>query len=239
MHVKGLFVITISAIAFMSYAGIFSSPHTGEGTNQTTETKTMLQLSTNGVDDALKTNEKTVLDKQYSALQKQQEELVNAQAMIRNQLSKVDSLWNKLQSKEDEQVSVDGIDVNLNPDADYQQQENFAQEDIFAQEETQLFAETVDPDWSAGAESSLGEAVFTAIESEDSNLVSTSCRSSLCRLEVDHADRSSADQFMEKLPEQIEWDHEGLVKYEEQSDGSIKVVMLVTRQGHPLQPGAE
>lgn len=100
--------------------------------------------------------------------------------------------------------------------------------------ETRMMAEDQDPRWGTRVESELADGVQAA-GLPGSDLVSVECRSSLCRLNLRHANAEAEDDFLGNiagLPGTQ--DTELFYTRDEMADGSTDMVIYLARQGYSL-----
>lgn len=100
--------------------------------------------------------------------------------------------------------------------------------------ESRLASEEQDARWATGAENELADGLQNA-GLENTALVAVACRSTLCKLSVNHTDQDAEDAFLGKiayLPGMQ--DTEIFYVRDETPDGSTQMVLYVGRQGYDL-----
>lgn len=108
------------------------------------------------------------------------------------------------------------------------------QERITAALETRLASEEPDSRWASGAESQLADGLQNA-GLENTALVAVACRSTLCKLSVNHGDTEAEDAFLGRIADLPGMqDTEIFYVRDEAADGSTQMVLYVGRQGYDL-----
>jgi uncharacterized protein YukE len=92
----------------------------------------------------------------------------------------------------------------------------------------QFESEAVDPSWAQWAIAEIGNSIETH-NLAGSTLVSTDCRSTLCRIEVSFDDQVARDASLGSFPLIVPWDSHGFAYIDEQSGGNA--VLFVAREG--------
>lgn len=105
--------------------------------------------------------------------------------------------------------------------------------DVVAGYSTFHAGERVDPSWSGGAARSVADT-FRKASLEGSSLASTDCRSTMCKLEIEHESPSAQLYFMQHIPADPPFDTAGFYHRVEAEDGSFRTVLYVARDGYPL-----
>lgn len=103
--------------------------------------------------------------------------------------------------------------------------------------EYNLTAQDVDDQWSEHTR----DQFLTLLDNEqyeDSDIVSVDCRSTLCRIDIEHADNTAAEQFMEELPVHMAWNNESFSRTETSIDGSVQTMLYFSKDGHVLSNDA-
>jgi hypothetical protein len=100
--------------------------------------------------------------------------------------------------------------------------------------DTYMDAEGVDTQWSVDTTDVLTQVLASAALAA-TVVQDIECRTTVCRLDVEHEDRQELDQFALMLPMQVA---EGLPQvtffHDQGADGRIHTVVYLTRQGHSL-----
>lgn len=97
-----------------------------------------------------------------------------------------------------------------------------------------LHAETVDPAWVRAMETRVGE-YFRSERATGSFLVRSECRSTLCKLEVQHTGAESAEHFVDDVSAFIPQGSNAVIQ--PRHDGAtMQTVVWFTRQGHAPMP---
>ncbi len=90
-----------------------------------------------------------------------------------------------------------------------------------------------DTAWAERTEARMHEALQA--EDIDADIVSATCRSTVCRLEARVVDRSSADELLGQLTEREPFSTTGFAHLPEgQSDEDQRVILFFAREGHGL-----
>jgi len=104
--------------------------------------------------------------------------------------------------------------------------------------EASLEAETVDSAWSGSTSQIIGEA-FTGEELAGASLQDIDCRSTLCRVEVQHRDEAKLQEFQRLFPLKVSQALPRMMMHRiDNADGSITTYLYLARQGYRL-PAAE
>ncbi|ADJ28218.1 hypothetical protein [Nitrosococcus watsonii] len=97
-----------------------------------------------------------------------------------------------------------------------------------------FLSENIDPQWST----KTSGLITQYLENENqvkANLEDVDCRATLCRVAVNHQDATVAEEFQLQFPMQMA---EALPQinylYEQQADGSVRMVMYLARDGYDL-----
>jgi hypothetical protein len=100
--------------------------------------------------------------------------------------------------------------------------------------DTYMDAEGVDTQWSVDTTGVLTQVLASATLAA-TTVQDIECRTTVCRLAVEHEDRLALDQFALMFPLQVA---EGLPQltyfHDQEEDGRIHTVVYLTRQGHSL-----
>jgi len=99
--------------------------------------------------------------------------------------------------------------------------------------ESNLTSQEIDSVWREQAHEKI-ESLIEAQESAGSSIVSVDCRDTLCKLDLAHADQSSAENFLEEFPAHMAWNNESFIETEIQIDGSIRTMVYFSRDGESL-----
>lgn len=92
-----------------------------------------------------------------------------------------------------------------------------------------------DPIWSREAEGDINDA-FAAFGAGE--LLSVSCRSTLCRLELGYRDIADFDRFLTTAPQMPPFDTEGFFqRLDSDPDSDPTFVVFIARRGHELASG--
>lgn len=100
-----------------------------------------------------------------------------------------------------------------------------------------LNKEKADPEWSTMATANINE-VLSSDGFEGTELVSTECGSSFCRIETRFQNESNTDQFLNEFGFQISWSGSAFAKIINHEAGGQTIVYYLSREGHDL-PHAE
>lgn len=93
----------------------------------------------------------------------------------------------------------------------------------------------IDSNWSVETEQALESAVANRPEIEGTSLISTQCRSSLCRVEVDHLDEFALARFEVWFPHLVNEQHPEVVMSTQYiGDGQSTTTIFVSRSGYEL-----
>jgi len=104
--------------------------------------------------------------------------------------------------------------------------------------EASLEAETVDSAWSGSTSQIIGEA-FTGEELAGASLQDIDCRSTLCRVEVQHRDEAKLQEFQRLFPLKVSQALPRMMMHRiDNADGSITTYLYLARQGYRL-PAAD
>lgn len=176
-------------------------------------------------------------------------EILNQELIVLRQdqnkiLETVNALVNKFENLEEniaEQqylTSLGKTSVVQNDDEEYSVMKKSEEEIIQIRTEnyeSNLASQEIDSIWREEAH----EKIESMIENQlvaDSSIVSVDCRSSLCKLDLAHANEAAVDNFLEEFPDHMAWNNESFIETEHQSDGSIRTMIYFSRDGSSL-PG--
>ena len=99
-----------------------------------------------------------------------------------------------------------------------------------------LGTESVDASWASPMEASL-RAAFDTASPEGSQLLETSCRSTMCRVDVMHADAAAQMRFAAALAPQGLFTNDGqrgFMQQTQDASGSLRSTYFIAREGHHL-----
>ena len=97
-----------------------------------------------------------------------------------------------------------------------------------------FMAESTDEQWSFDVDNVITQAI-DQMEASKTNLSNIQCHTTLCVVEVDHADSTSADEFTLRFSTQVGQKlPQASYFYEQHDNGSIRVRMYLARAGHDL-----
>lgn len=94
----------------------------------------------------------------------------------------------------------------------------------------QINDEPIDQQWSVKA----ADAINRTLEEEilqSSSLVGLSCRSTLCRLQIEHNTVEDVGVFMDNFTHLLRWNTRVRIKETENSDGTVDTLMFIAREG--------
>jgi hypothetical protein len=174
----------------------------------------MLTSQNNGDDPGLA--ERELLRQELTRVQNRLDELIEFQA--------------SLQVSVDDVLSGSGSDDST-PISDYDQSQHF--EDAIEQQQnaidTRLYQEEVDQEWTLETERALN-GVLASEALQGFELVSSSCGSTLCKVELSIDPNISPEVAMQKLSHHRSWDGPSFVKLDENGLAQI----YFAREGHEL-----
>lgn len=113
------------------------------------------------------------------------------------------------------------------------QEEQAAAEARMALLDRQVHTEQVDPRWSGPATEQI-RAMFNDGTLTGSKLLSVTCQTTMCRVEVDHRDSTALDQFIGEFPTRLDWSTSSYSQIIPHEDGSATLVLYVSREGYRL-----
>ncbi len=170
-------------------------------------------------------------------------EILNQELIVLRQdqnkmLETINLLVNKFENLVEQQylTSLGQASVVQNDDEEYSAIKKSEEEIIqirIESYESNLASQEIDSIWREQAH----EKIESMIENQlvaDSSIVSVDCRSSLCKLDLAHANEVAVDTFLEEFPAYMAWNNESFIKTEYQSDGSIRTMIYFSRDGSSL-----
>jgi hypothetical protein len=98
--------------------------------------------------------------------------------------------------------------------------------------ERTLRTEAVDLPWAQQAERTIAQVVKTDPALKDARLVSTECRSTLCRIETGHPSRREGARFGQALPNRLSGFPSGTMRLQARGAGDFRTVIYLARDGH-------
>lgn len=151
-------------------------------------------------------------------------------ARLQSQLDELSKFQASLQVSVDDVLSDDGSDdLSLAHDNDQTQHIEEAIEQQQIAIDTRLYQEDVDQEWALETERALNEALASeALQGIE--FVSSSCGSTLCKVELSIDPNLSPEVAMQKLSHHRSWDGPSFVKLDE--DGLVQIYFA--REGHEL-----
>ncbi len=100
-----------------------------------------------------------------------------------------------------------------------------------------FWAEPVDALWSNEVTQTVTE-VFEDLDTSQTELSQMQCHSSLCLIEVEHADATAADEFSLRFPVEVgEMLPQASYHSENLEDGGVRITMYFARDGYDLPTG--
>lgn len=102
--------------------------------------------------------------------------------------------------------------------------------------DNQFYAEAYDAEWAETVEQEFN-TTFNSVALNNSNIVSADCRTSICRVVVDHTGLDAEQEFMRAFAstgKYINNGEQGLYQKEVDYNGTVKSVFYMARQGHSL-----
>lgn len=107
--------------------------------------------------------------------------------------------------------------------------------DVIGSYEATYTGQPEDPDWSARTSRAITETLrHTNIEGSTVN--AASCRSTMCRVEMSHADQAAQAYFVQHIPREPPFDTSGFYHRVETEDGASSTVLYLARTGFELPP---
>jgi hypothetical protein len=97
----------------------------------------------------------------------------------------------------------------------------------------QLVSEGIDHRWSGPATEQI-QAVLAAGTLGGSALSSVRCQTTVCRVEVDSRDSEALDLFLGEFPVRLGWSANSYSQVTTHEDGSVTVVLYISREGYRL-----
>lgn len=94
--------------------------------------------------------------------------------------------------------------------------------------ESELARQGVDPTWSKKTTENI-VATFNRGQIEGSSLVSATCASTLCRLQVQHVDEGSSERFVDEFFTKLGWQGAATGDVTDHHDGTYSSVLFVSR----------
>lgn len=91
-----------------------------------------------------------------------------------------------------------------------------------------LELEAVDLHWAPEMEAQIYQA-FKVPGAQDSRLIESSCRSTLCRVVIDHPSAKSRDEFMEATAMLSPWNGNGRMESKEAAHGHFETIAFIER----------
>ena len=172
-------------------------------------------------------------------------EILNQELIVLRQdqnkiLETINALVNRFENLDEQQylAFLGQTSVVQNDDEEYSAMKKSEEEIIQIRTEnyeSNLASQEIDSVWREQAH----EKIESMIENQlvaDSSIVLVDCRSSLCKLDLAHANEAAVDTFLEEFPDHMAWNNESFIETEHQSDGSIRTMIYFFRDGSSL-PG--
>lgn len=170
------------------------------------------------------------------------------QNILSHELSKANESINakNLDSKEQRRVPEDRSTKTkpiLSDEERLEREARFLEEEVVPELDHRLSMESRDRTWSKQAERMLLDS-FNKSEIQGSKIVNVDCRSTFCRLEIEHDDMKSRMKYTDKVFETLPWSksqmflHTRNFRNWHKNEGSGNLVTLVyySRGGNPLPP---
>jgi hypothetical protein len=105
--------------------------------------------------------------------------------------------------------------------------------------ERSLRAEPVDAAWARQAERTISETVAADPVLRSARLLSTECRSTMCRIEAGHSSRGEGSRFGSALPNRLGGFPSGTMRVQARGDRDFRTVIYLAREGHRIPRGGE
>ena len=106
-------------------------------------------------------------------------------------------------------------------------------ESISSQLNTFMNDENVDSAWSVMAENQISNVLASDVLIE-SDLVIVECRSTMCRIEVQHADEQIAGNFVPSFNSTLGWEFDSFVQVVNEPEGEFRTIIHISRDKHVL-----
>jgi hypothetical protein len=134
------------------------------------------------------------------------------------------------QAKAGEAAAEEGA----SPEAEPRSREQWAKEVIGSYEAFHA-GQSKDPAWSASTSRAIVETLHE-VNMEGSTADAVDCRTTVCRLDIGHADQAAQAYFLQHIPVQPPFDTSGFYHRVETEDGASRTVLYLARNGFELPP---
>lgn len=194
-----------------------------EGVTALRKELSFLRAELNGLRQPAVNEEIDVLKAQIAALQRERQGESAAQPATTN-------------GNDAEEYGNDAVDAEDWMSAERAEQQAAEQRSAL---NTVFEEETIDADWSTDATQAL-ERAFASEELSNASVHSAECRSTLCRVDVEHEDPEKAGEFEMWFGKQIAEMLPRFSLFQEEVDGRAITVVYLARDGHKLpNPGSQ
>jgi hypothetical protein len=96
--------------------------------------------------------------------------------------------------------------------------------------ENKVFQQDIDPGWSDSARNQI-DIMVNAENFQDSTLVNSDCRTSLCLLDIEHDSDESRRKFIFEFPNKLGWNNSSAEIVTLNENGRISTRIVITRPG--------
>lgn len=158
-------------------------------------------------------------------------ELVSKQAIIERQRAEMASMTIELANYQNGSADEmeDGFGDRYDDPEDYKA---FSEANIALLDET-ISNESSDPEWSSTAITQIND-LLAAEDFAGSELISTNCATTLCRVETLQTNADATEQFIADFPLLISWNGSAFAEVIDHENGDQSVVYFISREGYQL-----